>query len=519
MPGKISILFLWVVFGAQATTWYAAVDGTGTNGTSNAPWSVNFAVTNSNTLLVAGDMVLFKPGTFVCVETNASQASYQELEFRKSGTPSAKIHYRSETLWGFHFDGGLLIPTTTSNIVIERFHIYDSTISDRVLTNLSDHPNGITEYGHGTELLHNLIENTGHPGIGSWNTTHGKYIAGNIIRFIGYDDWTPAYAGADRGSGMYLQNLNGSSEALINGNISYFNYTTGMKAYGNQDIYGFNFHNQICAENYEAGLFASQDNYGLTNLTMRANYLWNNGTGLRIGYPLGNAGHSNAIIADNYVVETNGSRPFYMTDGWVNTTWTNNVGVNLQTRYVWFNEAFGETGGDVASHHIDYNTYYSVTNNGPIQGGPFSVKEIQETFPDWKVIVRGDTNSTYTDGHPSELVSYVFNPSTDTSFVHVVVFNWPTNSTTSVNLSAYYGTNSQLNIYDAQDIPGSYTNLIFNGSAVTLDLTRTNRAEMLGTFSQRPTTWGGFDNRFRAFVIQAVEPDNMMAVQTLRIGL
>lgn len=497
---KYLFLILFPLCGSAAT-WYVSATGNSTNGTYSNPWSVPYSVTNTNPHLQSGDTVLFKPGTFVCVETNGSLSSAQELEFRKSGTPSAKIRYRSIDLWGFHFDGGLLIPTGTSNIIVERFHLYDSDIASRVSTNYSDHPNGITEYGQSNQILHNLIENTGHPGIGSWKTSNGKYIAGNIIRFIGVDDWSVGYNGANRGSGMYLQNADNSSEALIQGNISYFNYTTGMKAYGNTDIWKFRFKNQICAENAEAGLFYHLDNYGSTNLTVDSNYLWRNGSGIRLGYPLGNSGHSNAVIAGNYVVETNGALPFYMVGGWSNTTWTNNLGVNLADRYVWQLELVDETGGDPASHHIDYNTYYSVTNVAPTHGGPFSVRGVKKTFPEWKEAILGDTNSTYTDGRPSALVSHVFAPSTDASFVHVAVFNWPTNASTTVDLSNYFPAGARLAIYDAQDIPNAYTNLTFSGSTVTLDLTRTNRATMLGTFTQRTDTWQGFDPRFRAFVV------------------
>lgn len=76
-----------------------------------------------------------------------------------------------------------------------------------------------------------------------------------------------------------------------------------MKAYGNTDIWKFTFRNQICAENAEAGIFFHQDNYGSTNLTIDSNYLWRNGSGIRIGYPLGNSGHSNAVVTGNYVVD------------------------------------------------------------------------------------------------------------------------------------------------------------------------------------------------------------------------
>ena len=484
----------------QAATWYAAANGNSTNGTLAAPWSVPYSVTNTNPHLQPGDTVIFKTGgTYVCRETNTVQSVGSVLEFRRSGTLNAKITYRPESLWGFSFDGGLLL--TASNLVIEQFHIHNSGIGGRVRSNQYLYPPGINDVATRNDILHNLIENTGHPGIGSWKTTRGKYIAGNIIRFTGINDYTGSYNGANRGSGMYLQNADNSSEALIQGNISYFNYTTGMKAYGNTDIWKFTFRNQICAENAEAGIFYHLDNYGSTNLTVDSNYLWRNGTGIRLGYPLGNSGHSNAVVAGNYVVDNGYSAyPFYISDGWANTTWTNNVGVSLADRYVWYLEVSGETGGNTASHHIDHNTYYG-RNTGGFGTGDFFVKESGRSLAQWQGEVLGETNSTFTYGSPASLVTKVFRPSTDSNFVHVAVFNWPTNATTTVNLSAYFDASARLSIYDAQNIPTAYTNVNFNGSTVTLDLTLTNRATMLGTFSQRTDAWNGFDPRFRAFVI------------------
>lgn len=510
---KMAAFIAAVAMPLPAATWYAASEGSATNGTSAAPWSVFYAVTNTNPYLQAGDTVIFKDGTFTCTETNGSFSVAQVLEFRKSGTAGAKIRYRSETLWGFKFDGGILIPSTTSNIIVERFHLYDSQISSRVLTNYADHPSGITEYGQGNEILHNLIENTGHPGIGSWKTTNGKYIAGNIIRFVGVDDWSPGYDGANRGSGMYLQNADDSAEALIAGNISYFNYTTAFKAYGNTDIWGFRFVNNINAHNAEAGVFYHLDNYGSDGVVITNNYLWRNGTGIRLGYSLGNGGHSNAVVANNYVVDSGyASLPFYQVDGWTRNTWTNNIGVSLLDRYVWQMELSGETSGSVSSHTIDYNTYYG-TNTGGYGSGPFSVNETGRTIEQWRGDVLGDTNSTYTSGVPAASVAYVLRPSTDTNFVHVTVFNWQTNAVQAVNLGSYFAPGAHLAVYDAQNIPTACSNLIYAGGSINLPLTLTNRAAMQGTFSQR-SEWAGFDERFRAFVIYEM-PAALNTVGTL----
>lgn len=315
--------------------------------------------------------------------------------------------------------------------------------------------------------------------------TKGKYIAGNIIRFTGFFDFTGSYAGAERGSGMYLQNLDDSSEALIEGNITYFSNTTGLKAYGNTDIWGFRFYHQICAENNEAGIFYHLDNYGSVGVKFIENFIWGGRPGLRIGYPLGNGEHQNAIVTDNYVVDD--SKTFYAVDGWSRMTFTGNVGVNLEPgAAVWFLEVLGETSGDLKSHTMANNRYYSAVGTQKA----FAINETVRDFPSWKQLTGQDANSTWSTGTPTELKSFVFRPSRDPDFVHIAVYNWLEAGETSVDLSTFFESGDRLSIYDAQAIPKAYSSINYNGGSVKLDLTRTQLAPMSGSFGKR--VWSGF---------------------------
>lgn len=490
------------VFEARGvTTWYAAADGTSTNGTYGEPWSVDLAVGKTpNSMLKAGDTVIFKRGVYLCTETSTIYGVGGVLEFRTSGTPGAKITYKPEAQWAFAFDGGLLLTEACSNLVIRDFRIFYSGSTNRNRTMQYTHPPGITSYAEGTDLMHNLIENTGHPGIASWKTTRGKYIAGNIIRFVGIYDFV-GYPGTARGSGMYLQNLDRSKEALVEGNISYFNNTTGLKAYGNTDIWGFRFARQICVDNNEAGIFYHLDNYGSEGVTIEQNYVWQGNPGIRIGYPLGNGNHSNAVVNNNYVVDS--SKPFYVADGWSNITATNNIGINTSAYgTVWQLEVFGETSGDVASHQFSHNRYYS----GPANAKAFSVKEYPTNFAGWQNLTRQDTNgsSWSQDWTNRGMDLFVFRPSTDSNFVHIAVYNWQMISSTSVSLATFFDAGDRLKLYDAQDLPNACRYFRYDGGLVNLDLTRTNTAQMLGAFSNR--VWNGFNARFRAFLVQRLPP-------------
>jgi hypothetical protein len=168
---------------------------------------------------------------------------------------------------------------------------------------------------------------------------------------------------------------------------------------------------------------------------------------------------------------------------------------------IWQLGGYLNTNDYVHDYNFDFNTYYDriQTIYPPFM---YFVTNAYYTcyFTNWQT-VEGEAHSTYTVGLPTNVVVNAFAPSTDSNFVHVVVFNWPTNAQTMVNLSNYFKTGDALRIYDAQNIPTAYTNVIYAGGTVALDLSRTNIAEMWGTFTNPPMTWTGFDPRFRAFVI------------------
>lgn len=500
---KSSAAFLFVFVGQiHSAVWYSATDGSATNGTQSNPWSVNYAVgTTVNPYLAAGDTVRFLSGTFVCNETNEMWEVAPVLAFHISGDTDSEITYMADSLWGFTFNGGLLITNGVSNLVLFGLRITCPELTNRWRTAINSMPPGIVTYGVNVSIMHNLMDSVGHAGISSWKGTEGKYIAGNIIRFVGYNDYTPKpppfegnWDGADRGSAMYLQNLDDSAEALIAGNITYYNYTTGMKAYGNTDIYDFRFFRNIIAENHEAAIFYHQDNYPTKGVFVHSNYIWSGNPGLRMGYTLGNGDPTNANIIGNYVVDTN--KPIFFQDGWWDCTVSNNTFVNPFDNYIWYLEESGELQGDKTSHHIDNNLYYVADS-----GNSFYTNEHGINFSTWQSVINGDSGSTYMESLPDYETNFVFNPSTDVRFVHVACFNWITNSTATIDLSGFYASGALLSIYDAQNIPTVWSNVNYEGGDILLDLTLTNRAEMLGTFTNLTDEWTGFDDRFRAFVI------------------
>lgn len=497
------VIALLLVLPASGAEWWASAVGVSTNGTRENPWSVEMATgITTNHLLSAGDTVRFLPGTYICTGTNATHALGRVLEFKKSGSGTNVITYISETPWAFSFDGGLLFTESVSNLAIRNFRIFCSGATNRNLTNGMALPPGITQFAQNVSLLHNLIENTGHPGIASWKTTRGKHIAGNIIRFVGFNDWTSGYNGADRGSGMYLQNQDNSAPARIVGNISFHNYTTGMKAYGNTDVWGFEFDGNTMIDNTEAGVFYHLDSYGSSGVSIRSNTIWGIGLGVRIGYQLGNGGHSNLVVTGNYVVQ-NGNAPLSQIDGWTGSVWRNNTAVRLDQRYPWIMEYPGETSGDITSHDIDANHYF-VTNTASFGPNPMQIKSSSYSFDDWKLQVKGDSNSVFNFSLPTGNVVSVVQASSDRSFLHASIMNWENKAFEVVDVGNWFTNGTRVRLFDVQSLPQPCGDVTVVNGQISVLLSRTNTAPMLGVFANR-SPWVGFDSRVRAFVLMSVK--------------
>lgn len=520
------LLFLILVafaINVRSATWYSAAWGSSTNGTRSSPWSVPYATTTNaafgnNPHIAAGDTIIFLTGEFTCTDTNAGNITGRCLNFKYSGTPGNQIIYKSESLWGAGFDGTLFLDNQgggASNVMLHGLRVWNSMATNRVATNGTTlaytFGGGINEFTEGNSIHHNLFINCGHPGIGSWKTTRGKDIRGNVIMFSGIYDFTfgAGYNGGARGSGMYLQNATNSSRALVEGNISIFNHTTGSKAYGNTDIWGFRFARNFDALNNEAGIFFHQDTYGSTNFAAVSNMTFRNATGIKVGYQLGNSGHSNAIVERNYMVEDgNPNFPFVLLDGWRNVSFSNNTLVAISNRYLAYWEITGETNAAMDSHHMGGN-YYFATNTGGYGNWNFSITNNSFLFSAWTNAVGTDADATFAYNMPQSNTNWVLRPSSDTNIVNVICYNWTGASSESIDLSSYFATYQRLQIFDAQNVPTTtnntaFTNFIYSGGSISLPLTLTNRAEMLGVFTNRSEVWTGMDTRARAFVVQAL---------------
>lgn len=517
---RIFAVLIVLLFGtgkSTAATWYASGTGSSTNGTPAQPWSMPYASGKiANPYLKPGDWVEVQDGTdYLCTDSSTLSNTTNILQFFIGGTPSQRITYSAASWLGAKFDGGLQLEPSASNVVLRYFEIRCSWSTNRTQRGGSGFlPPGINQYAPGCDVMHNYIHDTGHPGIGSWLTTRGKYIAGNVMQFVGMDD-----AGNSRGSGMYLQNETNSSTALIQGNYSIFNYTTGMKAYGNPPGWDFWFNRNGIFGCDEGGIFFNQDDSPLRlptpSLRITENTIVMGGHeaqtgGIRLGYQTHPETGSNVVVAFNRVIEK--AHPIQMIGGWGFNTVVSNLFVNLDSVFKFYLDLAGE-GGLPGTHTIDYNRYYT-TNLGTVN---FKILDVVKSQAQWMADTHGDSNSTFTVGFPTALESLVFRPSYDSNFVHVHVLNPLNQASLAVDISPFFNPGDRVRVIDIQDMPRAYTTNVISGTTLTLDLQRTNRNVMNGAFTITKTdTWNGFPTYLRYFILyrEALAPEVVTNVTT-----
>ena len=512
-------IILWTIIAlglpqcAAGATWYAASDGDATNGSYVQPWSIWYAATNGNPYLAGGDTVIFKNGSF------KSTAYYPDpytisnsFMWYASGSEASKITYRAESLWGFTFQCGMLIPFGTSNLCFWGLRVSIPEIVTRNKTNAWEMPAGFSVNGSNVSLLHNLVENCGQPGIWSGNDDLGKYFAGNVVRFVGYYDWSLTggiqYDGDDRGEGFYLENL--ETPALIVGNIVYCNLTGGMLL--KNGVEDFRLTNNIIAETKSHGILFQQKHDPCEGVNIVSNFVFMgmpSGPGVTMGNDLYADGWNgtNANVFGNYIVGH--LKGLSLRAHWQDIAVSNNIICRLGL--------YGDGSSDQATEYNTISVEASAATNSPTYrfGGNayYSPSDLALNYStygnsglDEFTNTTSDVSSSYSNALPTGLDVFVVQPSSDSNFVHVAVFNWQTNASASIDLSDYFDVGSRLIVYDSQNVPTAYTNLTYNGDDLLLPLTLTNRAEMLGEFTSWTSSWTGFDPRFRAFVVYRGEP-------------
>jgi hypothetical protein len=509
---RIIVILVLAVINApalHASNWYASPSATTGNGSITNPWSLTLALTNA-TVVHPGDTVWLRGGTY-----NAHSVIWPNNLFCDlTGTSNNPIVVRQYPGERAILDGGI----HTGNGDWVTFWGFEVTCSTARTNSYANRPSAFSLEKTTYKLINLVLHDTGHPGIGG---TAGE-IYGCILWGTGIYNTDSPYSVTnpwDRGSAMYLQNstTNGYN---ISDNISSRNFISGIKSYAEHGFAnGMTVDGNIVFKNGEESIFCEVLYNSITNYTAINNFVYRGGNNAYGYYSVDTlAQHHGLVYSNNYVV----AGPTLGANGmgiwlkrWIDMKVVNNTIATISLSNDW-SAGTGispDFGGKFVDYYPSTNAVLSITINsnayygGVIQSGgwwdfsgtnygmfyhiyqPFiykyegDVSPVDGTngllsFAAWTNSWEYDVNSTYTTNLPTANVVKVLPNKYEVGRGHIVVFNWQTNSTASVDISSLGLTNGQrFEVRDAQNYLGTpciTTNYNVSQPTLTLPLTLTN---------------------------------------------
>ncbi|HZW03020.1 MAG TPA: hypothetical protein VFF68_03765, partial [Anaerolineaceae bacterium] len=292
-----------------------------------------------------------------------------------------------------------------------------------------------------------------------------------------------------RGSAIYTQNKDGNR--IISDNITFRNFTTGMKAYTEGAyVNGFKFYGNVLFMNNDRNIFASGRDNPARGLEMIGNMTYrpadDDERSLTVGYA--NEDQHDAVVKDNYIVNgTNDLGALYVKRASTLTVTGNTLvsNGNLVTFY---------QAGSVDAQAWDGNRYFAGA------GELFQAEDQGMGFDEWRAATGFDANSSYSEGRPTENAVFVRPNQYEPKRANVVVYNWQGAGSVDVDLSGVLQPGDSYRIVDAQNFFGDpVVSGTYEGGAVSLPMELSAVAPITGElkhFSNNHTP-----SEFNVFVV------------------
>lgn len=356
---------------------------------------------------------------------------------------------------------------------------------------------GIDVRTPGIKLI-NLVVHDVADAIGFWEAAVDGEINGAVIYHNGWQ-------GPDRGHGhgIYIQNRNGTK--LIRDVISFNNFATGMKVFGEAGwAVGVDFDGVISFNNgsvrqtgqgKEVNLYVGTgsqpgDLIGISNCYLY-HTIGTRGENLHIGYVSSN---KRVRITDNYVA--GGSMALDLTR-WEQAVVKGNT-FQVPSLGGWSAQALisVKTAGQSTSlYEWNSNTYH----DGAVPFGngvryTFGFNEARNqlgggilSYGEWQKASSFDANSRY-DITPPQRTEVFVRPNThDAGRANIAVFNWEKRSSVEVDLSRVLKIGDTYSIRDAQNYYGEAVAAgVYDGQPVSIRIDQTNAVKPIGNVPTAP---------------------------------
>ncbi len=349
---------------------------------------------------------------------------------------------------------------------------------------------GVNIYGAGTRCI-NLVVHDTLGGFGVWESAIDAEIYGSLAYHNGVVDTVRGH-----GHGLYVQNRQGTKR--IEDVISFGNFATGMKVYGEAGYAeGVAFDGVISFNNGVPSRIATEldkiENFfvGSTDHPADRISLSNSafyhlphvfGPNLTIGYQNTDNGavvvQNNMIIGGNVALSVKHWRQSSVAGNTVLATTSSNG--NADQSLVQLRQPAGAAAQWQGNRYID----------GTVQAFPFTFNQAVNrygggnlSFDDWRRSSGIDATSSYVAGSPTGTVVRLRANRYEPGRGHLVVYNWDRAAAVSVNLGAIglaagdpFEIRDSQNYFGARILQGVYT-----GAPVSVPLTGTAIAQPIGS--------------------------------------
>jgi uncharacterized repeat protein (TIGR01451 family) len=463
--------------------YYVSPTGSPSNlGTKSSPWDLTSTLKKASHTIQPGAVIWLLGGTY---GTGRNTTFESDL----AGTETLPITIRQYPGERAIVNGyiGLNGAWTT----LWGFEVTNTSLDRKV--NASDRPAGIGLFARGNRAINMVVHDAGHPGIGFWNPvgdggeTYGSLLWGNGV----YDLSDPRFPdGWTRGSAIYAQNTEGNR--IVADMISFWHFTTGMKAYtANQFADGFQFEGNTTFNNASEELFIASENNGAKRARLANNYIYGGEPGL--GY--------STWPSDDVIVENN-YFPALAIQQWRNVIFRNNT---------IFGPAAAVTNKTLIKNSLagDYtrwnnNRYFSTSTQ------PFQSSNTALSFANWKTTTQADAQSTLAASEPAGTWTFVRPNQYEEGRGHVTVYNWDDLNSTTVDLSKVLNAGDNYEILDAQNYLGSpIATGTYGGGNVTIPLNNTAFSQLVGNVTH--FTNSHTPKEFNAFVVRKTNTEAQKA--------
>lgn len=469
-----------------ANSFYVSTTGLPTNtGSITNPWSLAHALSHPSAVM-AGDTIWLKGGDYIGEFTsNLNGMANAYIYVRNYNKERVKLIHpcnaqNSQTLLingSYTAYWGLEITSNCSNRVkLSTLDLANDTSFHKISAiNINT--------GHHIKMINLVIHNINWVGIGLWRSSVGSEVYGCLIFNNGSQDGLRGH-----GHGIYTQNIAGvENTKYITNNFIFNNFGVGSSIYSSTNPAGGTISDYTIKDNVFFNAAAIADsiiqtagNYNFLigsgyhpaqRIFIQDNIFYRDikGKSIKLGYGT-NVVDSNMVFSGNLVYggKTSSYPPILMRK-WQIVDFINNTIISPESKAItWESGTFDQA--LVSSYNWDNNNYYNSTTIGSY------------TNSLWQSTCLNDINSVFSPNQfPAGSIKIVQN-TYEPKKLYVSVLNWEAFNTVSLNLDAYIAANSNVKIYDIQNIFGSpvvsstYTT---GGISVPLNLTQVNT--LLGT--------------------------------------